>query len=63
MLFLWDCNCSSILLCSILLIQLESLVLCAFSKSTMMSIADLSLGVLQAQTWPSTRVLYNFDKN
>ena len=23
----------------------------------------LSLGVLQAQTWPSTRVLYNFDKN
>ena len=22
----------------------------------------LSLGVLQAQTWPSTRVLYNFDK-
>ena len=23
----------------------------------------LSLGVLQAQTWLSTRVLYNFDKN
>ena len=43
MLFLWDCNCPSILLCSVLLIQLESLVLCAFGKSTMMSIAILVL--------------------
>ena len=41
MLFLWDCNCPSILLCSVLLIQLESLVLCAFGNSTMMSIAIL----------------------
>ena len=30
-------NCLSILLCSVLLIQLESLVLCAFGSSTMMS--------------------------
>ena len=43
MLFLWDCNCPSILLCSVLLIQLESLVLCAFDNSTMMSIAILVL--------------------
>ena len=43
MLFLWDCNCLSILLCSVLLIQLESLVLCALGNSTMMSIAILVL--------------------
>ena len=43
MLFLWDCNCPSILLCSVLLIQLESLVLCAFGSSTMMGIAILVL--------------------
>ena len=43
MLFLWDCNCPSVLLCSVLLIQLESLVLCAFGNSTMMSIAILVL--------------------
>ena len=43
MLFLWDCNCPGILLCSVLLIQLESLVLCAFGNSTMMSIAILVL--------------------
>ena len=63
MLFLWDCNCPSILLCSVLFTQLESLVLCAFGSSTMIDeYSYLSLGVLQAQTWPSTRVLYIFDK-
>ena len=43
MLFLWDCNCQSILLWSVLFIQMESLVLCAFGSSTMMSIAILVL--------------------
>ena len=56
MLFLWDCNCPSMLMCSVLLIQLESLVLCAFGSNTMMSIAILVLAYCkhkhgQVMTW------------
>ena len=39
--FSWDCNCLSIISCSVLLIQLESLVLCTFGSSSMMGIAIL----------------------
>ena len=54
----WDCP--SILQSTVQLTQLDSLHgplpvrkwYCDY----------LSIGVLQAQTWPSVRVLYNFDK-